>query len=582
MRAVIKKHLLAIGSYPLLALAFTWPLILKITTHFPSSDEWYGGDPNMYVWWMSWFAKAITGQTAVEPARMIFWPGGVNLWSGYDGIIMNVIGVPANLLTGNPVLSYNLVILSAFVAAAVAAYALGYALTRSAYAAWFSGFAFGFSTYLLVRGLQHPNLCLIFAIPLLFLAAWRFGEQPSWKNAWWLAGAVFLNGLTSFYYHVGAMVLVALMGFYYISKLIKKPWLLAGSAGLVGLAAALPALPILFQGTSGMRIYPESFVRNMGADPTNFLLPHPLTNVFGQLTQDAYNNLPTVFWGGYNLYEITSYFGLPLLILLAAWILWRKKIATPAAGFWLTIIPVFLILAFGVELRLGLWRIPMPLAWLRNFFPFSLVRSPNRMFIFALLATIILVACLLAYLEKNSRRRFLFVGLNIILFTALTAERLIMPYPTFANRVSDFYRQMGNDTETYAVADLPITYPGISEYDYFQLIHGKPIVDGEYFYTTYTKDTLALILANPLLLASVCEEGTPTEVVVADRDRTFRELALSGVRYVIVHNLLLANGQNCAYARAYIREFFSGLEPVFADGDITVYRVPPPETVPNS
>ncbi|MDD5251389.1 MAG: hypothetical protein PHT12_02020 [Patescibacteria group bacterium] len=572
-----KARLSTVGvalAYLALAVLFTWPLALHLGTAFPSADPWYGGDPHTFIWYLDWLAKGLTGHTALTPAKMMFYPNGINPWAGYDGILMAIVGVPAVLVSGNPILAYNLVILVSFVAAAMAAYALVLALSRSTLAAGFAGFAYGFSTYQLVRGLQHPNLCLTMAIPLLFLAAWRFGENPNTKNAWWLAGAVLLNGLTSFYYHIGGLVFLAVAAVYYQRRLRRNKNASLSAGILVAVAAALPALPILLNRQPELKTHPLSFVANMGADPLNFFLPHPLTNVFGHFTQGAYDRLPPVFWGGYNLFEITSYIGLPLLLLFVVW-LWRRRVmAVPAAGLWAAAIPVFLILAFGTELRLDSWHLPMPLLYLRSLFPFSLVRSPNRMFIFALLAMIVLASFAVAHLRSLIKKRFWLIVAFVTLFAFMVAERAIFPYPLFANQVSEFYKNIAQDQEVYAIADLPITYPGISEYDYYQTVHGKPIVDGEFFYPAYSPQTTAFITDNALLANAVCRSDTPAEIVLPDRATTLAQLRDANVRYAIIHHLILHNTPNCAYAQKYLRAFFSDTKPVFTDGTITVYELP--------
>lgn len=572
----LRPHLTALLSYALLAVLATWPLVLNITTHFPSADEWYGGDPHTFIWFLDWLAKSLNGSTAVEPGRMVFFPNGIDPWAGYDGILMTVIGVPAILVGSNPVLAYNLIILASFTAAALTAYALVLALSKSFYAAWFAGFAYGFSTFLLVRGLQHANLCLILAVPLLFLAAWRFGGDPDRRKAWWLAGAVLLNGLTSFYYHVGGLIFLLLAGLYFRRRLLRR-WRVSVFAGVLSAAAAaLPALPVLLNHRPSLRTYPSSFVDNLGADPTNFFLPHPLTNIFGRLTQDAYNRLPRVFWGGYNLFEITSYIGLPLILLAGLWLWRRRSVGARTEGLWAGTAVLFLVLSMGTQLRLGPWHVPMPFAVLRRIFPFSLVRSPNRLFVFALLAVIILAAFSLLYLRSVIKSRFWFVAFNIVLFAGLAAERIIFPYPLFTTRVSEFYDTVSRDPNGYAIADLPITYPGISEYNYYQTIHGKPLVDGEYFYPAYKPDTASFIRSNPLLLASVCQQDRPVTDRPPDRQAALRDLAAHGVRYVVVHNLILLNGANCGEPRRFIRDFFADVEPNFTDGEITVYKLPDP------
>jgi len=569
----IRPHLPVIAGYAGLAILMTWPLVRHIAAAYPSADAWYGGDPNMYIWYGDWLAKTLTGAMPIAADKMMNYPQGINPYGGYEGLLMTAVLVPVILIGHNPVLAYNIFILLCFLAAAGAAYALCFRLTRSRLAAGIGGFIFGFSPYMMVRALQHPNLIMIATVPLLALAALAFAERPTPAGAARLAGAVILNALSSWYYHVGGLVFLAFVAVFHHRELVKRPRtaLFGGLAALA--AAALPALPMLLSPTHGGRSYDLDFIRNLGAQPLNFILPHPLTNVFGGLTAGWYNSFPSVYWSGPNIFEAVAYAG-PLLLGLAVAALWlRASVKAPLLSFWATVSVVFAVLALGVDVGLGPWRLPLPFALLRGLFPFSLVRGPGRFFVFALLGLTVLAAFTLARLRSTVKNRFYRAAGLTVLLALLAAERIILPYPLFTARVSEFYREAGRDRAAYAIADLPLTYPGLSEYDYFQTVHGKPIVTGEFFYPAYSDDTLAFIARNGLLLQSVCRQDAPDEVVLPDRGTALKEMAGIGVRFIVVHHLVLHNTPLCDYPRRLLQKFFAGDKPYFADGEITVYEV---------
>lgn len=569
----LRPHLPIVGLYALLALVLTWPLVRHLGTSYPTPNAWYGGDPNMYVWLIDWVAKGLTGHLPVEAGRMVFWPHGINVWAGYDGPLMLVFTTPLVLLLRNPILTYNLFILTCFVFAAVTAYALCWHLTRSRYAAGFGGFIFGFSTYLLIRALQHPNLMMLGTVPLLALAALIFFDAPSWRGAVWLAGAVLLNALSSWYYLIGGLLFLLLLGLFNLKRALEpknwKPVLLA--VGLSGLASSLPAWPMILGGSVGGNAQDYSIVDLLGAHPLNLILPHPFTNIFGGLTFDTYTTFPT---GQLFYYETTSFIGLTVL-LLVGWLIWSGREAkAERTGFWLATAGIFFVLAMGVKLKLEGLTLPLPFGLLFKFFPFSLLRSPNRLFVYALLATTVLAAYALRHLVaavRDGRRLWL---LTVLIAIGLLAERLIFPYPLFANQTPDFYRQIATDRETYALAELPILYPGNSEYNFYQITHGKPIVNGEYFYPAYSYGVWQQIDYVPLLRASGCWSHEPAEAYAGDRERSFALLREANVRYVIIHPLLMNNLPTCQFSRKYLRDFFDGLPYAYTDGDIIVYRVP--------
>jgi hypothetical protein len=237
---------------------------------------------------------------------------------------------------------------------------------------------------------------------------------------------------------------------------------------------------------------------------------------------------------------------------------------------------VFLILALGTTGGWGRFQFPLPFEALRHLPLFSLIRGPNRLFVFVLLAAALLAAAALAELAKRLTRQRLW-AVVLLLSMALLSERLIFPYPLYEPTTPDFYRQIAQDGEAYAIADLPFAHPGYSHYNRYQMIHGKPLVTGEFFYPAYADDTFDFILSNPLLAAGVCPalDNRPS----ADYRKAMLELYENNVRYVVVHHLTLKNDPDCARTEKNLRQFLDGFDHIYADGNITVYRVPAPAGV---
>src|SRR5574338_1686402 len=104
------KKFKVILLYAILAIVFTWPLLPHITTHYPSTFYIEGGDPNIYIWFMDIVAQKVAHPN-MNMGQMLFFPVGINFLSGYEGPIILLVSTPVILLTHNPILAYNIVLL---------------------------------------------------------------------------------------------------------------------------------------------------------------------------------------------------------------------------------------------------------------------------------------------------------------------------------------------------------------------------------------------------------------------------------------------------------------------------------------
>lgn len=572
-----KRNLIAAAVFFALTVAFTWPLAPHATTAFPSAGIWTAGDPELFIWGFDVTAKAVRGALPVPISQMLFWPNGINLLAGYDGPLMLLVGTPLTLLFGNPILAYDIFVLLAIAGSAFSAYLLGFRLTRSWPAALLTGFLYGLSPYILVRAAQHPNLLMIGTMPLLLLAALRCTDHPEDHRSYaWLALASIANAASSWYYAITGLVFVALLLLFRLDVWRKHAARAAVAALIIGCGTAVVALPSLLTVPHESKPADPEFVARMDAQPIDFVLPNALTNVFGGLRQGLHDDPPrTESLPVPNVFERSAYLGIPLLLLVAAFVARRKSSGLQKPGFWITGFIVFIVLALGTQLVADGITIPLPFAALRKIFPFSLARVPNRFYVGALLCAAIMAGDVIARALSAGRHRT-FAGRAIaacfgILFVS---ERIIFPYPIFNQHVSPFYSTLAADGESYAIADLPIPYFEFSEFNYYQIFHGKPVTAGAYYYPAYTAQVVSFIRQNPLLVSSLCSPRLyqPRHIDLAnDVWPAFRQ---KGIRYVIVHNLLLQNVPECSGMQLTIRKAFEGVKPYYADGDITVYRVP--------
>ncbi len=563
------KHLIAVGLFIVLALVMTWPLVTKITHSYPSTFHSIGGDPNMYISYMDLVVKKFQGELPLELNRMIYYPGGVNLSGGYEAPIMFLIGAPVILLTDNPILAYNLILLLAFVLTALSSYFLVLYLTKSFSISLISGFSFGFSIYMIVRGLQHLDLLLLFTVPWLVLATLKFFEKPDYKNILFLSLAVFITALSAWYYLVGGIIFIAIAGLVNWNIVMRAKKMIAIGSLAVTLGVLLPALPIILNGTPQITENADEIVNLTGAQPLSFILPHPFNVVLGFLTEGIYKQFPSVYNVPYPYFEQTSYYGIIGLIAVVTLVFFRKKFSIPNKALWLCAFLIFMVLAMGNYFQIGRFFIPLPFKALHEIFPFDHMRAPNRFFVFSYLAAVVIFSYFLLEIRKIITTKKFRLILGTLLVLMLFAERLVFPYTTVSLPVSQFYRDLGKDPGNYAIVDLPIARNwGDSSYNYFQIYHKKPIVGGEYFWTAYDDHTYDFIRSNTLLFnAAFCNPDLNN----LNQEKSLAELAENNIKYVVVHNFTLHDLKDCPDVGRFVRLFFENKKPVFVDGELSVY-----------
>lgn len=587
LKSKIKRHFAVILIYILLALIFTWPLVLHLSGSYPTLPGIYNGDgdPSVFLWLIAWAAGILHHGHAAAAQTALYYPGGFHALAGFDGLMVVLLGAPLYLLTGKLVLAYNLYILAAIVLNGYFTFLLGRYLKYRDLAAGLGGFIFGFSTYVLVRSLQHPNLILVAPLPLAVIAVLEFFKQPQLKSAIRLSLAVLFCALSSWYYAlaISLFILVAAVGHYRI--LFSKIRQMILAAALIAVLLGVLALPVFFyRGTAGRaQTASVGFLESGSAQAANFFIPHPFGIFSTVRIRDIYSRFPSTYESGSNPYEATSYFGVAGILAVFYFLYHRRKGIIEKEKIWLVTAVLFAVLALGPVLQTAWLRLPLPDLLLSKIFPYTLFRVPNRFFVMALLAATVLAMFIFETLEQRLPRKKTYYILLILIIGLLAAERLMLPYPLVQARAPQFYSQLASLPGSFAVADIPISYPGYPEYDYYQAISGKPSVDGEYFYAAYDPKTFSYINENDLLAASVCSDSRssiltrPPVVMPADlnaeRQKVFADLKAHNIKYVIVHNFLLVLDSNCSASMKYVRAFFAGQKPVFIDGEITVFAV---------
>jgi hypothetical protein len=248
LKSKLWLHVGVLAIYTLLAIIATWPMFPQLGGFVMDK-----GDPLYSVWAMAWQAHALV----TDPLRMfdanIMYPFKGTLAFDELSFTEAVMATPVYLLTGNPVLSHNLILFLSFPISGYGTWLLLRSLTGSAWAALVGGSFFELSLYRLVH-LPHMTLISTEWMPFLLLVSYKLLWTKRWKWAWALAALFAVQALSGHYLAFYSALMLGIFFLYYLifdRKLFT--WRVVGqfATGMgVAVIAILPvAVPfVLLQG----------------------------------------------------------------------------------------------------------------------------------------------------------------------------------------------------------------------------------------------------------------------------------------------------------------------------------------------
>jgi len=203
----LRKNLLVLFLYSLVAGFFTYPLIFHLRTHIYG----YPGDSFGTVWRLWWQKLAMANGLDPHFSPITFYPVGYYLDSGAHPAAFIA---PLQFLTYlfGEVAAVNVWILISLTLSAFGSFLLVKKMTGDERAGLTSGLVFGFCQYQLWQGMQHLDLIAVFWLPLFFYHLWRFTEAKSIRAGIILAASSSLVFLTSF--QIGYLALLFLVCFW--------------------------------------------------------------------------------------------------------------------------------------------------------------------------------------------------------------------------------------------------------------------------------------------------------------------------------------------------------------------------------
>jgi len=364
-----------------------------------------GSDPYSFIWFLAWWPFAIVHHLNPLHAAVMWPPMGVpTLWVTSVPLLA-VLGLPTTLLAG-PVLTYNLLILTAPVLSAWCAYRLCFHITRRPIAAVIGGYIFGFSSYEIAADYATPNLSFTMLLPCLtLLVLQRYENAISRRRSIFFATLILvLQFLISS--EIFATLILFTCTALVLAFLASPPYrqgvrVLAGDAMVVAPLTVLILLPLLISMLkyAHYAARPAAWPYLYAADLGNLIIPTRLTAIGGA----TFATISGLFKG--NIQEQGAYLGLPLCLILALFL--RQEWRTPSGRTTRLILFVMLIASFGPLLWVCGTNTGIVLPWqLLLHVPLISSALPCRLAMYVSLICAVVASCWMATAPKGRRRHW--------------------------------------------------------------------------------------------------------------------------------------------------------------------------------
>lgn len=268
-----REYTLVLLLFTALTVVFTWPLVL----HLHNGVIGGRGDPMLNAWIVSWDARTIfTNPGGLFQGNIIYPSRDVLAYSEHL-FAMGVLTAPIYFISGNPILSYNFLVIFAAVLSGFGCYLLMKELTSSRWAGLVAGIFFAFCPYKLSK-MGHLHVFFSPFLPFVLLYQYRYLRKGGRRNLV-LFGLFFLaQALSSWHYLIFTSLVVAALWVWVaiFSRRREELMRLAGVAAAIAVALVviIPfALPYLrahdrlpgfersLDELSGYAATPEDFLR---------------------------------------------------------------------------------------------------------------------------------------------------------------------------------------------------------------------------------------------------------------------------------------------------------------------------------
>lgn len=539
----------------------TWPLARRLGTHIPADQ---GSDFWVHEWTFWWLKQALLEQQNPYFTPYLYHPSGVSLTSHNIAWVNFGVWFPLQAAFG-PTTAYSLAFLLLFPFNGFAMYLFAFVRLRARAAAFVAGLVFAFWPYVLSQ-YGHPNMLTLGWLPLAALYWTRISRGGTVRDAVMLGLFLALLGVSRWQLLVpAAYVLMLLAAADLLGQRTRHTAgrsVLLGSLG-AGVAALLMApwlIPIAAAQVTrpfadSLLIYEPAF----STDVTSYFVPSANLRHWSWLTHRL--PAPLQFSG-----EEITFLGYTALLLSAVSLaVYRRR-----ALLWLVMALVLMLLAAGPVLTVAghqVAALPAPYHFVEEWFVNRLMRKPERFNIFLGLPLGMLAGLgVHAITAQRSRRS---VQLATAALTAVfLLEYAVNPYPLARTDVPNWYAQLADEPDDFAVAAFPIGSRLADKfYMHDQTVHGKPILGGHV--SRPPRESIAFMDASPMLDDMLFRrEMDPARVDVGNQ---LRHLADAGFRFLVLDKRQATAAQLDAW-----RDWLT-IIPRHEDDDVVVYTTTPQE-----
>ncbi len=488
----------------LLALAWTWPLVTRLSWRIPHDL----GDPLLNTWILWWNSQAVPF-TSAWWSPPVFYPmaGSFALSEHLAGVAL--FTAPLSLLGVNPIAAYNVALILSYWLSGVFAFLLGRKLTGSAAAGLLAGAAFAFAPYRASQ-LSHLQVLTSQWMPLALFAMHTYLDDRRRRWLALFAAAWLIQALSNGYYLLFFPLLIALWLAWFIDwRRDRGPGV---ALGLTFAGSSVLLVPVLLKyhqihGALGLERSLDE-MRMFSARVDSFTQTAYLLRFW--TTRDALTQEGFMFPG----------MTVPLLLVAGALaLIGRANLGQAlakrsAAVFYPVAAVVFWWLCFGpadTDSIAGALSHPYSLlTWLPGF---SGLRVPAR---FAMMATLCAAAgAALAAARLAPRALWGRIALGVLMTTGIVVDGWMRPMPLTAAPA----RVVLPNVQNAVVLELPADDSAVNIAAMYRAMqHGRPLVNGYSGHTPphYVLLTTSLMRGDPSPL-SYFAAGRPLVVVVHRR-----------------------------------------------------------------
>ncbi|MGH9383135.1 MAG: DUF6044 family protein [Vicinamibacterales bacterium] len=543
----LAEAICAILAGVVLAFINTYPLITKFT----SAARLDSTDGRWSVWVVSWVAHALTTDPLNVYRANIFYPHDNALAFSEANLVEGALGVPAWLLTQNPMTTHNSVFVLSFVLSFVATYYLVRHLVADRRAAAVAGVLYAFCPYVFGH-FPHIQLLMIGGLPVCLLAFHRFEEHSTTSRALVLGVSLWLMGLTCAYYGLFAGGIVALgsitLAFAHNRLWDWQYWRGVAIAAIVCVGLTVPFfLPYLEvqQDVGFSRTLTEAYrySANAGAWLASAAWAHSLWLPYVRgFTEVLFPGIVTVVFG-----VAGAWIGLTRLSSKG-----KERGSRIDRG-----IVVFYVLTAVVSFWIALGPAAGLYTLLYRSLPIvSMLRAPARTGVVVALCLVVLASVAMARLLKGQRRATL---LGVVLFVLASADLFRAPVRMQDRDPLPPAQHMLARLPAGPVAEFPFWYERLDyhRHAYYMLnstVHWQPMVNG------YSDVIPQDFRDNARPLSSFPDPAS------------FDILERIGARYALFH-LDSYDERSREKLLARLKEYEPYLRPLHTDGELWLFEI---------